>query len=95
MNSKANTVKTTPSFLRQAAKLTKKNAGLKKRIEKTLDQLKIDPYHPGLRTHKADTAYGMAESSRVTGDLRLIWTFLMDEKMVILAIALDDHGVYK
>jgi mRNA-degrading endonuclease YafQ of YafQ-DinJ toxin-antitoxin module len=60
-------------FEKKYRKYTKKNRLLKKQVDTTLVQLQEDPYFPGLKTHKVNTKnFGMALSSRVSGDIRII-----------------------
>lgn len=82
-------------FLKSYSKLVKRNKDLKNRIDNVLLLLAKDPFYVGLKTHKADTVlYGYKFSSRVTGDLRIIWDF-EDGKQVILVLTILGHEVYK
>ncbi len=75
--------------------LTRKSKSHRKRVEKTLNLLGTDPYHIGLNTHKVLTKkFGTAYSSRVTGDIRIIWKF-SDKKLIILLLTIQGHEVYK
>ncbi|MFA6518777.1 MAG: type II toxin-antitoxin system mRNA interferase toxin, RelE/StbE family [Candidatus Shapirobacteria bacterium] len=90
---------TTPLFEKKFSKLTKNNPLLRKQIYQTVETLKLDPYYAGLKTHKVNFGSGItARSSRVTGDIRLIWNFTK-EKLVILLLNLGPHSgskkVYK
>ena len=88
-----------PAFERDFRKLTKNNSYLRKEVEKCFVELSRDPFEPGLKTHKVMTAkFGRCYSSRVSGDIRIIWDFV-EGKRVILALALGGHegkrSVYK
>ena len=82
----------TQAFTKDLKKLVQKDPNLKPRVEKVLNQLTIDPFYPGLKTHKAQTkGNGECQSSRVTGDLRIAWNFVNDNE-VILLIAIGGHS---
>ncbi|MDB9315583.1 hypothetical protein PN462_20895 [Spirulina sp. CS-785/01] len=40
------------AFIREARKNVKKYPQVAEKIEKTLELLRVDPFHPQLRTHK-------------------------------------------
>lgn len=91
------TVEFSPDFNKSYEKLTRNNKSLKKSIRRAVNILSNDPFYPGLKTHKAGTRlYGEKYSSRVTGDIRIIWDFI--DGKIILLITLGGHdagGVYK
>jgi addiction module RelE/StbE family toxin len=62
----------TPKSLRAFKRLVKRNPDLRPAIERTLNQLAEDPFHPSLQTHK------------LTGDLAGIWSASIDYKLRIL-----------
>lgn len=67
-----------------------------KEIKKTINQvfkiIAIDPFHTSLKTHAVNIPnLGKAWSSRVTGDLRLIWQFDENDKLIILTLRLQGH----
>ncbi len=87
-------------FHRTFSKLTKKDHALKKRIVKTLDQLRQDPRYPSLKSHKVETKrYGVRWSSSVTDDIRIIWDFDEHQNLSILILDVGGHSgkhkVYK
>jgi mRNA-degrading endonuclease YafQ of YafQ-DinJ toxin-antitoxin module len=87
------------SFRKDARRLLQGNNKLGRRLEKCLMMLKQNPFSKGLKTHKADTKlFGVRYSSRVTGDIRIIWDF-GDDGTIILLLAIGGHdgkrGVYK
>jgi len=66
----------TAYFKRKYLKLIKQNQQLKRNITKTFEFLQINPFLPQLRTHKVDSKVKNGVfSSRITGDLRIIWEF--------------------
>ena len=87
-----------PNFNRKLKKLLKGNPALGKRVEKTLEVLSTDPFSASLGSHKVSISSGIQYSSKVTGDLRIIWNFL-DKKTVLLLITIGGHegnrGVYR
>lgn len=62
----------TPKSLRAFKRMVKRNPDLRPAIEKTLNQLSEDPFHPSLQTHK------------LTGDLAGIWSASIDYKLRVL-----------
>lgn len=92
-------IATTRSFDRAMKKLAKKDAKLTEKVIVVLTVISENPFHHRLQTHKAQTrVYGIAFSSRVTGDIRIIWDFLEDQP-VIIALSVGGHSgkraVYK
>jgi mRNA-degrading endonuclease YafQ of YafQ-DinJ toxin-antitoxin module len=54
-------------------KMVRKNRWLETRYLQTIKRMKNNPFDPVLNTYKAITRhFGKANSSRVTGDLRII-----------------------
>lgn len=73
--------------------LIKGDKKLEKRTEKAFKLLRIDPQYPSLKSHKANTRhYGVTWSSWITGDLRIIWNFDAEKKLVILLLAITTHA---
>lgn len=64
-------------FYRDLGKLEKKNARLKKTIEKTMGYLQDNPNHPSLRLHKlsGESVYSIS----VTMSIRMIVSFRGDD----------------
>lgn len=86
-------------FKRKYLKLIKQNQDLKVRLIKTFELLKINPFLPNLRTHKVDSKIKNGVfSSRVTGDLRIIWEFSDTVVEVLDLLDISGHdgnsGVY-
>ena len=86
------------NFERKSSKLFKKDKSLRKRFYKTLRKILDNPFYKGLRTHKVNTPkWGQAYSSKVTGDIRILWDFKGND-LIILIIDIGGHegstGVY-
>jgi mRNA-degrading endonuclease YafQ of YafQ-DinJ toxin-antitoxin module len=82
---------TTKSVDKEIQKLIKNNNQLDKRLRKTFHQLKRDPFYKGLRTHKVNSPkWGFLYSSRVTGDIRLLW-YLYEKHLHILVVDIGGH----
>jgi mRNA interferase YafQ len=78
-------------FAKKYKKLTTKNPLLKSKIKQTLDTLFEDPRSPTLKSHKVITPkFGMVYSSSVTGDIRIIWRYGVEQ--IIEVIELIDIG---
>ncbi len=82
-------IRYTSFFSRQYRKLISKNSRLEKRIDKTVEILKKDPQYSGIHSHKVDfdKELGNIYSSRVTGDIRILWAY--DKKFNIVIVLLD------
>ena len=82
-----------PKFLRKSAKLTKRNHALETDVLQTLQQLSDNPFEPSLHTHKVTDIDGnLAFSSKITGDLRVIWDFGENEIRVIELLDIGGHS---
>ena len=81
-------------FDKKAKKLTKNNHKLALKIAGVVDNLQQDPLLPSLGSHKVNTPkFGQCFSSRVTGDLRIIWRYDIDNRLEILELLdLGSHG---
>ena len=77
--------------------LTRNNQLLKKRIKTALQKLAINPNQPSLKSHKVVTKnYGIRWSSWVTGDIRIIWDYDQEKRLIILLLAIGSHtGTHK
>lgn len=65
---------------------------LKKKVVKVLGLLAENPRHPSLRSHKViSRLYGEKWSTRVTGDLRIIWDYDSRSSVTILVLTLGSH----
>ncbi len=78
-------VELSQSFLKKRAKLVKGNPSLAVRYEKFFRSFMLDPYYPSLKTHKVEiTNFGLVYSSRVTGDIRILWKSIGNNSIIIL-----------
>lgn len=73
---------------------------IKKRLKATLQKLAMNPTHPSLKSHKVNTPnYGQRWSSWVTGDIRVIWDYDINKRLLILLLDVGGHSgkhkVYK
>lgn len=90
----------TPEFLTDYKKLIKKTPLLKKKFTKVLKLLADNPKHGSLKSHKVDTLNNRdVWSSWVTGDVRVIWMYDEEQKMIIILLETGTHSgsnrVYK
>jgi len=81
-------------------KITRKDLKLKSQIVKVHKLLSLDPHSPSLKSHKVNAVnFGQAWSSRVTGDIRIIWNYDKQEQLIILILNIGSHSgsskVYK
>ena len=80
------------NFLKQYNSLTKKDPLLKQKVKKLLKIIQVNPYYPGLHTHKVNNpTWGEVLSSRVTGDIRLIWTFDNNKRLTLIVLEIGRH----
>jgi mRNA-degrading endonuclease YafQ of YafQ-DinJ toxin-antitoxin module len=88
----AHAFRDTAHFRRKHKKLIKGNPRLAKRIIKVLKVMRVDPFYQGLRTHKVlARGFGICYSSSVSGDIRIIWDFDKEERIVILLLTIGGH----
>ncbi len=81
------------SFRSSYKVIIKAHQEVEKRTEKTLRLLRIDPFYPSLKSHKVNTRnFGEKWSSRITGDIRIIWDFDEKEKQIIILFAIAKHS---
>lgn len=80
-------------YTKDLFKITKRNPRLQKRYQKVLWQMREDPFYSSLNTHKVvSNSWGYAFSSKVTGDLRIIWCFDENDGAIILLLATGGHS---
>lgn len=83
---------TTRCFKSRYLKLTNNNSEMKKRIVDFLKMLTLNPFSPNFNTHKIySRQLGQRYSSRVTGDIRIIWDFDSNSKNGIVLLDLGGH----
>lgn len=87
----------TRNFDETYKQVTKGNEDVEKKIRKALHFLAQDPLYPSLKTHKANTKnYGVKWSSWATGDIRIIWDYDTEERLVIILLDIGKHsGTHK
>jgi mRNA-degrading endonuclease YafQ of YafQ-DinJ toxin-antitoxin module len=80
-------------FIRKEKKLFGKNHAIRNIVDKTIICLLKNPHNPVLRTHKTSTKASKEKvfSSRVTGDIRIIWKFSKEDKEVIEILDIGGH----
>jgi mRNA-degrading endonuclease YafQ of YafQ-DinJ toxin-antitoxin module len=82
----------TATFLKRYDKVIRKNKELSKRVRKVIDLLRTDPFYSSLKAHKVNARnFGVKWSSRVTGDIRIIWEFDKSDNLVIYALSIGSH----
>ena len=80
----------TSKFKRKLKRLVKRNLNLISEVREVLQQLAINPKYPSLNSHKVKTVDGIiAWSSRISGDLRIIWR---EDGKALLIVLLDIGG---
>jgi len=85
-------------FFRRYDKLINRDTSLEKKYAKCITLLVIDPFYSSLRTHKVNiSTFGLVYSSRVTGNIRIIWKYFNRDTIVILTTGGHDgkSSVYK
>jgi mRNA-degrading endonuclease YafQ of YafQ-DinJ toxin-antitoxin module len=93
-------IKYLPGYEKEVYKLLKKNPSLRPHVRKTLKLLSVNPHHPSLHSHKVTThEFEGVWSSRITGDLRILWQYSSFEIRLILIHKIGGHSgknrVYK
>lgn len=86
------TIDFTIKFVRDYKKFTGKNKSLKDLIDKKLLSLINDPFTSEFKTHKVKThLYNYSYSSRISGDIRILWNIDQNNKLNIIALSLGGH----
>ncbi len=87
-----NTLRFLTSFKPTYNAIIKGDHEKEKRTKKALNFLRQDPFYPSLKSHRVDTrSFGKRWSGWITGDLRIIWDFDPEEKMVVILFAIVTH----
>jgi mRNA-degrading endonuclease YafQ of YafQ-DinJ toxin-antitoxin module len=74
----------TTRFQREYKKVVKPNTLLEKKFVSVIEKLSVNPYMKSLKTHVVNIrGFGRLYSSRVTGDIRILWNF-KDDNLIIL-----------
>lgn len=83
----------TKIFKTKIKKLFKQGRIRKNHFEKVFKLLENNPFYKSLKTHKVETKnFDQAWSSRIDGDLRLIWNFDNENKITILILDIGGHS---
>lgn len=87
----------TKNFDETYTSVIKNNKEIEKKVRKALHFLAQDPFYPSLKTHKASTInYGEKWSSWATGDVRIIWDYDNENRLVIILLDIGKHsGTHK
>ena len=87
----------TKPFDKSYKSIIKENKEIAKKARKALLLLEQDPFYPSLKTHRANTKnYGAKWSSWVTGDIRIIWDYDTENRLVIILLDIGKHsGTHK
>ena len=79
-------------FIRNARKIVKKQPELTKNLQKTLELLSEDPFHPRLRSHKLKGDLKDSYACSINYDLRIIFKFVeYEQKQAILLETIGSH----
>ena len=74
----------TQTYLKKEERFLKKHKELIPRYKKVLKLLELNPYHPSLRLHKLKGKFADKYSVSITMTYRIIITFVITEKEIIL-----------
>jgi addiction module RelE/StbE family toxin len=74
----------TEYYLKKEKKFLKKHKDLISRYKKVLKLLELNPYHPSLRLHKLKGKFKDKYSVSITMNYRIILTFAVIEKEIVL-----------
>ena len=87
----------TNTFGESYRKIIKVDGEKIKHTQKALHFLQENPFYPSLKSHKVNTRnFGERWSSWITGNLRIIWDYDPEQKLVILLLAITEHsGTHK
>ncbi len=79
------------SFKRAFKKRIKGNGNLEAKFWQKLEQFTVDPFDPGLKTHKLSGKLKEFWSFSVDYDERVLFYFIEDEKAVLVDIGSHDE----
>ena len=88
----------TSEYERDFKKIARKDKSLALKILDVSEELSVNPFSIGLRTHMVRiSSLGRVYSSKVSGDIRILWT--LEEEDIILLHRIGGHSgsskVYK
>ncbi len=92
-------IEATQYFERKLTKILKNNTKMVGLVYSVIEKLRENPFDHSLKTHKVNAVVmDGAYSSRVSGDLRIVWCF-KDPKTIVMLLDLGGHSgsgkVYK
>jgi len=80
------------AFVRESRKVVKKNPQIAQNIQKTVELLSTEPFHPRLRTHKLKGELQNSWACSAGYDLRIIFKFVeYEETQAILLESIGTH----
>jgi mRNA interferase YafQ len=87
-------IKTSQYFLKKAKKIIKNSNFLSGKLDKAVEYLASNPFTISLKTHKIRSKkFGIMYSSRLTGDLKIIWQFTnFNNEKVIELVDIGGHS---
>ena len=86
---------TPDSFLRRSRKFFRKHPDLKPRFRELLENLRCDPFKPGLGLHALTGRLEGLYAVRLTYQYRIIITFQITEKAIVLLDIGTHDDVYR
>jgi len=85
----------TETYLRREKKFLKRHPELIERYKKVLKLLELNPSHPSLRLHKLSGKFQGKYSVSITMSYRIVITFTVTEKGIILLDVGSHDEVYR
>ena len=86
-------IKQSKQFKKSVLKLIQQQRLKLEDLNLVIIKLSQDPFYKGLRTHKVNTKkLGLKYSSRVDGDLRIIWSFDSNKNLIIHLLDIGGHS---
>jgi len=85
----------THTYLKREEKFLKKHPELIERYKKILRLLEINPHHPSLRLHKLKGRFCGKYSISITTNYRILLTFAVTEKGIVLLDIGAHEDVYE
>lgn len=83
----------TKPFQKELKKLISKFRITEEKLGKTFSLLESNPFHPFLKTHQVESRhFGKTWSSKIDGDLRIIWNFDENDQIKILLLDIGGHS---
>ena len=79
------------SYIRRARKFLRKHPEIHNQYRKTLELLKLDPYHPSLRLHSLEGRLKGLSSVSINMSYRIVLELEIQDEEIIL-INIGNHG---